>query len=62
MPDIAPKADTEFVKHIRIRSELLSKFWGRDMYLGAHILVPKGFDAHPQARFPLMVNHGHFPR
>ena len=61
MPEIAPKTDTEFVKHIRIKSELLSKFWGRDMYLGAHILVPKGFDSHPQARYPLMVNHGHFP-
>ena len=31
------------------------------MYLGAHVLVPAGFDAHPQARFPLMVFHGHFP-
>ena len=58
---IKPKADTEFVKHIRIRSELLSRFWGRDVFLGAHILVPKGFDAHPQARFPLMVFHGHYP-
>jgi hypothetical protein len=61
MPVITPPADTEFVRHIRIRSELLSKFWGRDVYLGAHVLVPKGFDAHPQARYPLMVFHGHFP-
>jgi hypothetical protein len=61
MPAIAPPKDTEFVRHIRIRSELLSKFWGRDVYLGAHVLVPKGFDAHPQAHFPLMVFHGHFP-
>jgi hypothetical protein len=60
MPAIAPKTDTEFVRHIRIKSELLSKFWGRDVYLGAHVLVPKGFDAHPQAHFPLMVFHGHF--
>jgi hypothetical protein len=61
MPDVAPKADTEYVRHIRIKSELLSKFWGRDVYLGAHILVPKGFDSHPKARYPLMVFHGHFP-
>jgi hypothetical protein len=61
MPAIAPPKDTEFVRHIQIRSELLSKFWGRDVYLGAHVLVPKGFDAHPQAHFPLMVFHGHFP-
>ncbi len=58
---IARKTDTEFVRHIRIRSELLSKFWGRDVYLGAHVLLPKGFDAHPQAHFPLMVFHGHYP-
>lgn len=58
---IAPKTDTEFVRHVRIRSELLSKFWGRDVYLGAHVLVPKDFDKHPEARFPLMVFHGHYP-
>ena len=58
---IAPKADTEFVKHIRIRSALLSRFWGRDVYLGAHVLLPKDFGAHPNARFPLMVFHGHYP-
>ena len=61
IPPIAEKRDTEFVRHIRIRSELLSKFWGRDVYLGAHILVPQGFDAHPNAHYPLMVFHGHFP-
>jgi hypothetical protein len=58
---IAPKSDTEFVRHIRIRSELLSHFWGQDVFIGAHVLVPKGFDTHPQARYPLMVFHGHFP-
>jgi hypothetical protein len=61
MPAIVPKPDTEFIRHVRIRSELLSKFWGRDVYLGAHVLVPKGFDTHPRAHFPLMVFHGHFP-
>jgi hypothetical protein len=61
MPAITPPADTEFVRHFRIRSELLSKFWGRDVYLGAHVLLPKGFDAHPRAHYPLMVFHGHFP-
>jgi hypothetical protein len=58
---IVPKADTEFVKHIKIKSELLSKFWGRDMYLGAHVLLPKDFDKHPQAHYPIMVFHGHYP-
>jgi len=58
---IVPKTDTEFVKHIKIRSELLSKFWGRDVYIGAHVLVPKDFDQHPEAHYPVMVFHGHYP-
>jgi hypothetical protein len=61
MPEIAPPSDTEYIKHISIKSELLSAFWGREMRLGAHVLLPHGFDAHPEARFPLMLNHGHFP-
>jgi hypothetical protein len=61
VPPIEPPPDTDFVKHVRIRSELLSEFWGRDMYLGAHVLLPAGFDEHPEARYPLAVFHGHFP-
>ncbi|GAB4116101.1 MAG: hypothetical protein OHK0057_19240 [Thermoflexibacter sp.] len=60
-PPIAPPKDTKYIKHVKIRSEKLSKFWGRDMYLGANILLPEGFDEHPEARYPLMVYHGHFP-
>jgi hypothetical protein len=58
---IVPPPDTEFIKHVKIKSELLSEFWGRDMYLGAHVLLPAGFDEHPGARYPLVVFHGHFP-
>jgi len=61
---IAPIPDppaAKYIRHERIRSERLSKFWGRDMFLGAHVLVPEGFDQHPEARYPLMIDHGHFP-
>jgi hypothetical protein len=58
---IPSKADTPFVRHVMIKSELLSKFWGRPTYIGAHVLVPDGFDTHPNAHYPLMVFHGHFP-
>ena len=44
-----------------MKSEMLSKFWGRPMYLGAVILLPEGFDAHGKARYTLVINHGHFP-
>jgi Putative esterase len=61
IPAIERPRDTKYIKHIRIRSEKLSKFWGRDMHLGANILLPEGFDTHPDARYPLVINHGHFP-
>ncbi|MCE2943058.1 MAG: hypothetical protein ACK5Z1_02140 [Gemmatimonadota bacterium] len=55
------KKETQYVKYVRIRSEKLSTFWGRDMFLAAWVLLPEGFDSHPQARYPLVINHGHFP-
>ena len=61
IPEIVPPKDTEWVKHITMKSEKLSEFYGRDMYLGAHVLLPKDFDKHPEARYPLMVFQGHFP-
>ena len=62
IPEIEQPTDTEWIKHITMKSEKLSQFWGRDMYLGAHVLLPKGFSEHPEAKYPLMVFHGHFPR
>jgi hypothetical protein len=61
IPPITRPADTRYIKHIRLKSELLTKFWGHDMYLGAHVLLPDGFDTHPEAHYPLAVFHGHFP-
>jgi hypothetical protein len=61
IPEIEEPKDTEWIKHIKMKSELLSEFWGKDMYLGAHILLPKGFNKHPEAKYPLMVFQGHFP-
>ncbi len=61
IPDIKEAKDTKWIKHIKMKSEKLSEFWGRDIYLGAHILLPKGFNEHPEAKYPLMVFHGHFP-
>ncbi|MCH8879115.1 MAG: hypothetical protein IID34_04445 [Planctomycetes bacterium] len=62
IPPIAPPADTQYIKHVKIQSKLLSEFWGRPMHLGACVLLPEGFDEHPEARYPLIINHGHFPR
>ncbi|MFP4082955.1 MAG: alpha/beta hydrolase-fold protein [Candidatus Aminicenantes bacterium] len=61
MPPIPEPEETSYIKHIKIQSELLTEFWGRPMYLGAHVLLPEGYEEHPEARYPLVINHGHFP-
>ena len=61
IPRLPEPPTTKFVKHERIRSERLSRFWGRDMYLGAHVLLPLGFEEHLDARYPFVIFHGHFP-
>jgi len=61
IPPIPDPPTTKHVRHERILSERLTKFWGRPMHLGAHVLLPEGFDEHPDARYPLVIFHGHFP-
>ena len=61
VPPITLPADTKLVKYLRVRNDRLTKFWGRPMYLGAIVLLPAGWDTHPNARYPLLVHHGHFP-
>ena len=62
IPPFPEEQDTKYIKHIRIQSPRLTEFWGRPMYLGAVILLPEGFEEHPEARYPLMVYQGHFSR
>jgi hypothetical protein len=61
IPPIKEPEDSKYVKHIKIQSKLLSEFWGRPMFLGAHILLPEGWDNHPNVKYPLAIFHGHFP-
>ena len=59
-PIDSPK-DTKYIKHIKIKSKLLTEFWGRPMYIGAHVLLPEGWDTHPTVKYPLAIFHGHYP-
>jgi hypothetical protein len=52
--------ETDRVKFVKIRSELLSGFWGKDMYIGANVLLPEGYDQSTQ-HYPVMYMQGHFP-
>ena len=61
-PEVLAKREpgAKWLKYMRFKSDVLSKFWGRDVYLGAWILLPDGFDEHPDAHFPLVVYQDHF--
>src|SRR5579871_5717881 len=61
-PPITPPQDSKQVKYITMQSDLLTKFWGRPMFLGAIITLPAGWDTHPKAYYPLLVHQGHFPK
>ena len=53
--------DREQVRFVKIRSDLLSEFWGRDMYLGANVLLPAGYDRDLDRAYPVVFHLGHFP-
>ncbi len=57
----APK-DTKYVKYLKFRSDILSTWWGTDIYLGAIALLPEGWAEHPNAHYPVLYDQGHFPR
>src|SRR5262245_44485967 len=58
-PITAP-ADTAMVKRIKIQSQILTKWWGQPIFLGATILLPKDYDTHPDVRYPINYVQGHF--
>lgn len=60
IPAIVVPADSGNVRRIKLQSTLLSKFWGHPIFLGAVVLLPKDYDAHPEARYPVVYSHGHF--
>jgi len=60
--DFSARKDTQYIKHVRIQSDLLTKFWGRPMHLEAILLLPQGYNEHPEARYPLMIYQGHHHR
>ena len=60
LPAVAVPPDDRYVKRVRIQSEILSKWWGHPIYLGAVVLLPKGYDEHPDVRYPAVWLQGHF--
>jgi len=60
LPPVVVPADDEYVKREKIQSPLLTTFWGRPMYLGAVVLLPRGYDQHPDVRYPSIWWQDHF--
>jgi len=61
IPDEGRPADTQWMKHVKIQSQLLTKFWGRPVFVLADVLLPAGYDTHPNVRYPSIYALGHAP-
>jgi hypothetical protein len=59
VPPIEVPADTQYVKRFKFKSELLTKFWGRPIYLGAVVLLPRDYDKETIS-YPVNYIQGHF--
>lgn len=60
IPPIEVPEDTKWVKRIKMKSNILTRFWGQPIYIGATILLPEGYDEHPSVRYPTVYQQGHF--
>lgn len=60
LPQVEIPPDTEWVKRVKFQSKMLSEFWGHPIYLGATVLLPKGYDQSANQRYPAIYVQGHF--
>ena len=60
IPPVVVPPDTAMVKRIKMQSQVLTKWWGQPIFLGATILLPKDYDKHPDVRYPVNYIQGHF--
>ena len=59
IPPVQVPPDTEFVQRFKIQSPMLSKFWGRPIYLGATVLLPRDYHR-TTMKYPILYRQGHF--
>src|SRR5258708_2096846 len=60
IPPVNAPADTDMVKRIKIQSQVLTKWWGQPMFIGATILLPKDYAKQPEVHYPVNYIQGHF--
>ena len=59
IPPVTTPPDTEWVKRFRFESPMLSEFWGRPIWLGATVLLPRDYDSETIS-YPVLYQQGHF--
>jgi hypothetical protein len=59
VPPIEVPPNTEWVERFRFQSPSLSKFWGRPIYLGATVLLPRDYRT-STISYPILYEQGHF--
>ena len=59
LPPIEVPPDTTYVKRIKFQSPMLTKFWGRPIFLGAVVLLPRDYDRETIS-YPVNYVQGHF--
>ncbi|MFY9571619.1 MAG: alpha/beta hydrolase-fold protein, partial [Blastocatellia bacterium] len=58
LPSEQMPPDTDYVKYVKLQSNLLTRFHGRPIFLRAGVILPRGFDREPGQRYPLRVHIG----
>jgi putative esterase len=59
IPPVTIPPDTSYVKRIKFQSPMLTKFWGRPVFLGATILLPRDYERETMS-YPVLYQQGHF--
>jgi hypothetical protein len=59
IPPIELPEDTDRVQRFRFESPMLTEFWGRPIYLGATVLLPRDYHT-STIEYPVLYRQGHF--
>ena len=59
IPPVEVPPDTPYVKRLKVQSAILTKFWGRPIYLGATVLLPRDYET-STISYPVNYVQGHF--
>jgi len=59
IPPIQVPPDNQWVKRFKLQSPTLTKFWGRPVYIGATVLLPRDYDRQTM-EYPVNYIQGHF--